>query len=389
MKRQNLKSPWFTEIIRARCLSDGVRRFPVFLLMVALALSLACLPAAGQNLKLCNNNYCYIDWPNIGPGNVPTDQSKDQNQPQQSFLAAWNQAAKNPDNVYDADLKADTIQMRTQGVSDFMWVFGQCFGSGMFDDLNQAMLATQAGMSASTYNEGAYYPDPKKKEVDFIDAFLAGFNQLPLNKLPVTAQNLAAYAAAQDGFGPNPKFNNLLEHPVFFSLNGGEKLNLKDKANGGTAILYSGLPNVEVDNKQIALMIQQLTAYGFKLDHIFLLYKNGFVRFKAGKNNNNVTDLGNVVKKSGLGQGALKAQVRAADSTTLGDVVQNRLPADTKFLFFFANDHGGNTVIMGGAAIPRIGPGLPMGQASGTPDNENPGDEPEDFAGIGDMTPLQ
>jgi hypothetical protein len=114
----------------------------------------------------------YVIWQAGVPG---IDQSTEF-PPQNSKLAGYS-----GNHVSDTDLAA--MIMGLKSTPKIMWVFGHCFGAGMFDELN-GIANIQVGISASLYNQASNYPltpDKGGNGFDFIWA-LVGFP--PIHRSP-------------------------------------------------------------------------------------------------------------------------------------------------------------------------------------------------------------
>ena len=265
---------------------------------------------------------------------------------QHSGLVAW-QAP----NVQDADLanivRNPIMQMGAQAV----WVFGQCFGGGMFDELN-ALGGTQSGISASTFNQLANYPNPGPNPpggngLDFVWAYINGMKVTP------RAESIAAVGAGDDPFGPNndpitPRGNEPIgaEQPWYFSTGAGADNLQVARQPRGIAVLWSGDPGI-VDRDQIIKVVNTLTTtFGYQPKQIFVLYKSGMLPTGMGGD-----PLGNQLKN-------LNIVLRAATKKQLTNLFNQAFGANQmvkpNFIFFLANDHGFNTA-MAPAGAPKQG----------------------------------
>jgi len=113
------------------------KRFARSACLVLLGLSLTTVASFADDLKR---------WEAM---EVEVDQSVDP-VPQNSGLAGVN------DVLLDHQLAEIVKPFVVNRKVKFIWVFSQCFGAGMFDELN-ALGGTQSGVSASHYDQCSKY----------------------------------------------------------------------------------------------------------------------------------------------------------------------------------------------------------------------------------------
>ncbi len=296
-------------------------------------------------------------------GDPATDQSttkdpNNNNQPCHSGLWGW-QGGGN--NVRDDDFAAMVKPGVESGIYHF-YSFSQCFGGGMFDELN-ALKGTHSGTSASLHNQLASYPlakfDMVLQQLSYTGNgfdFTFAFERSML--LPgLASQKMATYAAANDPWGPNPNpfperkgETQNSEQPVYFSSGAGATaVPLAPRRSNALAFLWSGEPNL-IDQAQTAQMILYLRLLGYPISSIYVFYGLGMLPVA----NPVVTAFG-----PALNAAFYNDHIRQASSVILGVYFATKyaLPAAQRptYIVFFANDHGFNTCNNNGAAAPRQG----------------------------------
>jgi hypothetical protein len=299
----------------------------------------------------------YLVWT---AGNPATDQSTTVNPmdpkkgPCHSGLASWMGAGDVLDTQF-ASLMAPYVQ---NGVYLFT-AFMECFGDGMFDELN-ALGGMQSGVSAALHDQLATYPlavyNKAANKVKYTGNgpnpgvygggdFVYAFNRSML--LPVVAsENMALWAATNDPWGQSAATypvrmgeTQFEEQPVyFFSKAAAMTQPLAPRPENALVFLWSGIPNL-IDQAQVAQMIQYLRLLGYPPSSIYAFYGFG----SLPKTNPIVTAFGNQTANF------LKDHIRQANSTQLDlffnlkvnkNFIFNRNPA---YIAFFATDHGLNT----------------------------------------------
>jgi hypothetical protein len=190
------------------------------------------------------------------------------------------------------DQLAGMAMPAVMGGARFIWAFGQCFGGGMFDEL-VALGGTQSGTAAARHNETSRYP-----------------------KRP------------PNGVGQDWVTSYVMLHQA-----------------GGLAILWSGQPNL-YDRNQIVWALNALVAMGYTRDRIFVFYGSRRLR------QNHPIVQGHMGLNPSI-------TLRAATSNALGGLFMARFAPQVMCkpgsVFFLANDHGFNTAINMGGAVPRAG----------------------------------
>jgi len=284
----------------------------------------------------------YVTW--VKDGDYDQSKQKDEH----SGLVPWDYKTNGP--IQDTEV-ADNVKPLVQDKQiSFVWVFSQCFGGGMFDELN-ALGGTQSGVSASTYWQEAYYQvlRPLGNGVNFSTAYIEG-----LRDITKVAEPMASTAADNDPWGPsnNPTPSRTAaemqgsEQPVYFTTGAAaDALNVEDHKVDGAVILWSGQPTLPLDAVEIRQLVSQFVELGYNKTNIYVLYGQG--HFSKTKHL-----VGEVVETK-LGGAQLRAATKKQLVKVMG-AIQN--DDGIKFVFFFANDHGWNN--MRGNDKSRIGGNL-------------------------------
>jgi hypothetical protein len=277
---------------------------------------------------------------------------------QHSGLVGWKA------NVDDVTFAQITLQAIAGGGNNYpsvplVYVFGECYGGGMIDDLAANVVFNPMSIvSASFFNQTASYPMAGGNGTDFLWAYLRALGK---QKKP-TAQSVAAQAATDDPFGWAAKPNRARvgeklgsETPEYWSQNVMDISLLRAQGEVNSVILWAGQPEVE-DDKQLSQLIVTLLNLGYDKDNIVVYFGSGFYspqksQLVATMKNNNFDP----------------THLREADPTDLAKVLaQWAFPANvanpSQFFFFVAADHGCNNAFMpqektgnGGGAIPQGG----------------------------------
>jgi hypothetical protein len=291
---------------------------------------------------------------------------------QHSGLVPWG-----PPTVQDDNLATWAKKIRTKkNPADFIWVFTQCFGAGMFDELN-ALKGTQSGVSASEFAQTSNRPVSVANggnNTDFVQAYLNA-----LQAGVAKAKPLAATASRNDPWGPSPVTIPArgvevmgTEQPVYFST-GAAADNLKAvpplPGGLGLAVLWAGNPD-GWDRDQLAQSIDLLCAGGYTGSQIFVLYGKGQVSGPAsGAPNAIATSMMN------CGGGATPVpqdHLRTASWKQLLILLKRfKLPqwGFPQQVFFFADDHGWNSAF---GAVDKDTNGYQDERNAQDPDMDNP-----------------
>jgi len=295
------------------------------------ALAQQCLDNNGNNIP------CYKMWVANG--------AYDQNSAatgEHSGLVTWDGGANGW--IQDTDFAGAALfkpLVKDDGIP-FVWVFSQCFGGGMFDELN-GLGGTQSGVSASNFPQPAIYqlPMPLGNGANFSTAYI-----LAIRDGITVAQPMALAAADDDPWGPsrNPdpprdEFEKDLEQPIYFTTGAAaDALDLKGHSKNGAVILWSGRPDISLDGAEISRLIIEFVSLGYNQNNIWVLYGSG----KYSKTKDLVGIAVNIKKLPAT-------QLRAATLKQLKFVIAAIPKSD--FVFFFANDHGYNN--RHGGIVPR------------------------------------
>ena len=326
-----------------------------------------------------------VDWT---PGQAPLDQSQVDTEPEpgiqpaHSGLVGWGGGAA---NVSDTDLAAMAHPALPApggggGCTGFIWMFGTCYGGGMFDELH-ALGGRQAITSASKHDKCAYYPEANGE--DFVTTYKTAIGWAGTRAPKVMAED----ATRNDPWGPAPTAAQFprrknaasrnKEQPQYHRTQGpAEKLRLArvdytkwpaEHVGHGIAIIWSGDP-YRADRNQVSALIGHLLDIGFKGSQIFLFYGPG--RVIPG----HVLDA-----KYITGRPADPIDLRAAKKTVLQSLFAAMFGAgklNPKSVFFLANDHGYNTKVAGGI---RLGGGGGSSDPGLSESQSHPGHGDEEF----------
>lgn len=289
---------------------------------------------------------------------------------QHSGLVGW------VGNVDDQTFAQSTINAIVAGGGNYgnmplVYVFGECYGGGMIDDLAGLVVANPMSIvSASFYNQTASYPIPVNmggNGTDFIWAYVRALANLN----NPTAQKTAAQASNDDPFGwgfkPNPARGVEIrgsETPEYWAQANGNGIALKRAANEvNSVILWAGHPK-QVDDAQLAQLITTLLALGYSKDNIVVL-------FGSGRPLN--SQVATVMQANNFDP----THLRQADLNQLLIVLQQwAFPAGVnnppQFLLFLAADHGCNNAFQAVAKSGNGGNDIYDGGDWGNGDSDDP-----------------
>ncbi len=276
---------------------------------------------------------------------------------QHSGLVGWKA------NLDDVTFAQDTITAIVGGNNDYVsiplvYVFGECYGGGMIDDLAANVAVNPMSIvTASFFNQTASYPINNGNGTDFVWAYVNALAaQVGLNP---TAQFLAAQAATDDPFGWSPRPNPArkgekigTETPEYWSQSNGDMIDLERNANEvNSVILWAGQPE-KVDDAQFSQLIVNLLNLGYDKDNIVVFFGSGFY-----------SPMNSALVATMKANNFDPTHLREADPTDFNRVLaQWAFPANVgnppKFFFFLAADHGCNNAFQveeksgnGGGAI--------------------------------------
>jgi len=253
---------------------------------------------------------------------------------QHSGLVGW--TANIDDTTFAQQTQAAIANGGAYATVPLVYVFGECFGGGMIDDLQANIANPMSIVTAAFFNQRALYPTGNG--TDFVWAYI---NALGVQN---TAQKLAEQAATDDPYGwganPNPARNGETlgaETPEYYSQAGGDNITLQRPAGEvNNVILWAGQPEL-VDDAQLSQLITTLLAAGYSKDNIVVFFGGGsysgagFSMVSATMQANNFSP----------------THLRVADPKDLNNVLRGwvfppNLINPPKFLFFLAADHGCN-----------------------------------------------
>jgi hypothetical protein len=238
-------------------------------------------------------------------------------------------------SVYSADCKAPGVfddQLKSwikqyivpKGYHDMKFVFGQCFGGGMIDEMLEFGDDSHpvAAMSGSKYDE-ATVGDFSDSYDEFLEALKNALNTKP----DLTMKQAFDEAKGSDPSGPGNKDHaKYPEHPQYNSKGAGAdnlKLGNKGSATSWKAILFAGKPQQRHWN-DIDRMYNLLTGkFGFSDADIEVCAGNG--QYNGG----NTLPGGGTIDRGGT----------AADLENAIKAVANKMNSNEQ-LFFWVTDHG-------------------------------------------------
>jgi hypothetical protein len=306
----------------------------------------------------------YFLWTANGPGDQTTISKLPPFLVQHSGLVTWSSA-----NLADSTFANATQRAIKNGgyqTIPLVYVFGECFGGGMIDDLVTAINNNPMSIiSAAFFNQKANYPrlfGLQGNGLDFVWPYLSALS----SQQNPTAQSVAVQAAKDDPFGwwPNPsparKGEKLgTETPEYYSQQMGDSILLKrDEGEANRVILWAGQPEL-VDDEQLGGLIYILVkGLGYKPANIV-------VYFGAGKYSSDHSQLVLMMEYLGFSKKHLRA-ANSADFLTNGLAWAFPFRSDDppQFFFFLAADHGCNNAFLeadwrkvgvGGGPVPREG----------------------------------
>ena len=199
--------------------------------------------------------------------------------------------------VYDWQL-ANMINMwiaNRTGYANMVFIFNQCFGGGMIDDLKEKLKGTgdAAFLSASKHDEPAwglvdgYNPSasPKIKEKGFEkpEGFYpkeVGEELEKTGRDAPTMKEIARRAEMEDIKGPYGLWKKDIEQPQYTSIGKGDSIKIGKKADGSDvaskhAILFAGDANRKRHWNNLQRMYDALKKQGFTDGDIIVLAGDG------------------------------------------------------------------------------------------------------------------
>jgi hypothetical protein len=263
---------------------------------------------------------------------------------QHSGLVGWN---ANIDDDLFSQYVLVSVASGPYGRVPLVFMFGECYGGGMIDDLVRTNLPNPMSMvSASFFNQTASYPIKNGNGMDFVWAYVQA-----LTTPNITALGAAVQAGRNNPFGwfPNPtparngeKKNS--ETAEYYSQNFGDNVVLVAPYPMGAAkvILWAGRPK-QADDAQLANIYLLLLQAGYAKENIVALFASGMPKNSILANT--IQAVWNPNNKNGM-NGA--THLRAATEKQLDIAMRNwAFPAGANqpnnfFFDFMAVDHGCN-----------------------------------------------
>jgi hypothetical protein len=229
--------------------------------------------------------------------------------------------------VFDDQLKSWIKQyIVPKGYHDMKFVFGQCYGGGMIDEMLEFGDDSHpvAAMSASKYNEISY-GDFSGSYDEFLEALKNALNTNP----DLTMKQAFDEAKGNDPSGPGNKDHAAYpEHPQYNSKGAGAdnlKLGNKGSATSWKAILFAGDPERRHWNDMDRTCNLLTQKFGFSDADIEVCAGNG----QYNGNGGNTLPGGGTIDRGGT----------AADLENAIKAVADKMNSNEQ-LFFWVTDHG-------------------------------------------------
>ncbi|RLI82137.1 hypothetical protein DRP07_05800 [Archaeoglobales archaeon] len=245
--------------------------------------------------------------------------------------------------IYDWQL-ANMIKMWIvdKGYANMIFIFSQCFGGGMIDDLKDKLDGTgdAAFLSASKHDESAYglgdsynpdfSPELKKRGFTKPETYYPKevSEELEKSEKP-TIKEIARMTEKEDANGPYGIYKEDIEHPQYTSIGRGDDIRIGKKTDGSDvaskhAILFAGDANALRHWNNIDRMYKALRKQGFTDEDIIVLAGDG-------KKRSDGSDAPAYVD----GPGTKKALYEAIQN------VSKKMNKNEQFVFW-VSDHGNN-----------------------------------------------
>ncbi len=199
--------------------------------------------------------------------------------------------------IYDWQL-ANMINMwiaNRTGYANMVFIFNQCFGGGMIDDLKEELKGTgdAAFLSASRHDEPSWgladgynpnaSPKIKKKGFERPEGFYpkeVGEELARTGKDAPTMKELARKAEMDDIKGPYGLWKKDIERPQYTSIGKGDSIKIGKKADGSDvkskhAILFAGDADSKRHWNNLDRAYKALKKHGFTDTDIIVLAGNG------------------------------------------------------------------------------------------------------------------
>ncbi|MBO8181293.1 MAG: hypothetical protein H0Z28_00700 [Archaeoglobus sp.] len=196
--------------------------------------------------------------------------------------------------IYDWQL-ANMMKMwiADKGYANLIFIFNQCFGGGMIDDLKDKLNGTgdAAFLSASKHDEPAFGLRDSYNPDSFLKLKKRGFTkaeglypkevgeELEKSEKP-TIKEIARMAEKEDATGPYGIYERHVEHSQYISVGKGDDIRIGKKTDGSDvaskhAILFAGDANALRHWNNIDRMYKALRKQGFTDEGIVVLAGDG------------------------------------------------------------------------------------------------------------------
>ena len=224
----------------------------------------------------------YYPWKALGPGDQGIVRPCPVCPGQHSGLVGWN---ANIDDELFSQYVLVSVASGPYGNIPLVFMFGECYGGGMIDDLVRTGLPNPMSMvSASFFNQTASYPIKNGNGFDFVWAYTQALT------IPnLTALGAAVQAGRNSPFGwftnPSPARKGETrgsETAEYYSQNFGDNVVLVAPYAKGEAkvILWAGRPKQQ-DDLELANIYFLLLQAGYAKENIVALFGSGMPKNSA------------------------------------------------------------------------------------------------------------
>lgn len=238
-----------------------------------------------------------------------------------------NLPAAGGDTIWDREfVYYITSTLGITNCQSMVFVFGQCFGGGMIDELARAGIScTLSAQSASRHNQCSW---GSASEDFYLRALAQSLAMSPTQPISTAAGE----AAKNDPTGPNGA--NPLENPQVYGSGPNSQTVAITGAQSFHAILFAGNPNGARHWGDLVRIYNLLTStYGYTAGQIHVLYDNG--QWPTGRD----ADGDPFPPNPGI---TVISATRRNLTQTLGSIATQMNPNEQ--FFWWSSDHGGSGV---------------------------------------------
>jgi len=230
------------------------------------------------------------------------------------------------DRIWDRDLaRYITTYLGLTNCHSMKFIFGQCYGGGMIDELADAgITCTLSAQSASAYSETSW-SERGSREDDYLKRYARIREMSPT----LSEREVAELAREQDTAGP---YQDDLENPQHHASGPlSHTVNISD-AKSFHPILFAGSPDGARHWNDLKRFYHLLTStYGYTKGQITVLYGDG--QWPTGDDDNDIP----FPTQGGI---PITAATRNNLTRTLERI--GKLMNPNEQFFFWASDHGGH-----------------------------------------------